>query len=82
MSTEARVTSNYFDAFSAFAGGSGGEVKYFPGVRCIRSPILFLDFNCAFVSDKAGVQPKTLKMVKNFFGGQRSEWKFVVPPSV
>ncbi len=82
MSTEARVTRNLFDAAAASAAGSGGEIKSFPGVRCIRSPIPFLEFNCAQVSDKAGVQPKTLEIIKSFFGGQRSEWMFVVPPSV
>lgn len=82
MSTETRVTRNMVDAFSAFAAGSGGEVKHFPGARCFRSPIQLIEFNCAFVLDKAGVRPETLEMVKSFFGGQRSEWMFTAPPSV
>jgi GNAT superfamily N-acetyltransferase len=82
MSTEARVTSNFFDAFFAFAAGSGGTIEQFPGVRCIRSTIPFFEFNCAFVSDKAGVRPESLERVKSFFSGQRSEWMLVVPPSV
>lgn len=76
------MTRNFFAASSAFAAESEGTIEYFPGAMCMRSPILLNDWNCALVSDKAGVRPETLERVKSFFAGQRSEWKIVVPPSV
>ncbi len=82
MSTETRVTRNFFDASRIWATESGGKIEDFSGVRCIRSPIPHADFNCAMVWDKAGLRPETLERVRTFFEGQRSEWEIVAPPSV
>ena len=82
MSTEARVTRNFFDASCIWAVESGGKIEDFSGVRCIRSPIPHADFNCALVSDKAGLRPEALERIRSFFDRQRSEWEIVAPPSV
>lgn len=80
MSTEARVTRNLFDSSCAFAADIEGKVEQFTGVRCIRTLIPLADYNCAMVSEKAGVRPETLERIRGFFEGLRSEWKIVAPP--
>ncbi len=82
MSTEARVTRNLFDSSCAFAADIEGKIEQFPGVTCIRTSIPLADYNCAMVSEKAGVRPETLERIKSFFEGLRSEWKIVAPPFV
>jgi GNAT superfamily N-acetyltransferase len=80
--SESDITSNYLDAFAAFARGSGGKVEQFSGIICIRSPIDFLMFNMAFVRDRAVINQEVLKQVQEFYREIQVEWCFTVPPDM
>ena len=79
---ESRVSSNFINAMVVAAVGSGGRVEHFPGVTCVRTAFPLSDFNSAFITEKAGVEPDILNRVCGFFDGLKSEWRLVVPPSV
>ncbi len=73
---------NRVHALKAFAVGSGGKVDYFAGVTCMRTPIPDVEFNSAYIMDRAGVEDDILSKVKDFFQDLQSEWMLVLPPSL
>lgn len=81
-SIESRVTQNFIEAIAAAAIGCDGVVRRFDGVTCVRTPIPLDAFNSAFAVDKVAVQPAALERAQSFFEGSKSEWRYVLPPSL
>jgi GNAT superfamily N-acetyltransferase len=59
--------------------GSGGKLTIFPGLTCHRSPIPYVEFNAANVTDPSLITDEVLREVHQFFD-EVYEWFFVVPP--
>jgi Acetyltransferase (GNAT) family len=82
QSIERRVTENFIESMAADANAIGGAVERFDAVTCIRTPIPLGAFNLAFILDKAAVNPTILERIQMFFDGLKSEWRFILPPSL
>jgi len=73
---------NLRDSFSAFTRACGDRVERFPGATCVRHPSRTSSFNMAFLTGRAGIEPKVLGRIQEFYREVRAEWCFVVPPDL
>jgi ribosomal protein S18 acetylase RimI-like enzyme len=73
------IESNLREAFSVYSRACGEKVKRLPGVTCVRHPSKVEGFNMAFLTEPAGVGPRVLRGVQEFYREAGAEWCFVVP---
>lgn len=76
------VIENLRASFSNVSWACGEKVRDFPGVTACRHPTPTDEFNMAFVSDKRGLEPNTLKELQDFFRKVDATWCLVVPPGL